>query len=138
MATEIPLAEELEFVQRYLEIERIRFEERLQVTVDVAQDAEQALVPALILQPLVENAIHHGIARRAEGGSIAIRATRGDGMLRLVVSDDVVCAPDVRERVGLSNTRARLQALYGARHRFTYGPNDHGFAVEIAIPCSAR
>ncbi|HYC91244.1 MAG TPA: histidine kinase [Thermoanaerobaculia bacterium] len=137
IATEIPLAEELEFVQRYLEIERIRFEERLQVSID-ARGVEEALVPALILQPLVENAIHHGIARRDEGGSIAIRATRDNGTLRLVVSDDVVCAAGVRERIGLSNTRARLQALYGQRHRFTYGPTDNGFAVEIAIPCSAR
>ena len=137
IAPEIPLSEELDFVRRYLEIEQIRFEERLRVSVDVAGDAEQALVPALILQPLVENAIHHGIARRDEGGSIAIKATRDDGMLRLLVSDDVVCASGVRERIGLSNTRARLQALYGPRHRFTYGPTDNGFAVEIAIPCSA-
>jgi two-component system LytT family sensor kinase len=138
MAQEIPLSEELDFVQRYLEIERIRFEERLRVRVDVTGGAEQVLVPALILQPLVENAIHHGIARSDDGGSIGIRATRDDGMLRLVVSDDVVCAPEVRERVGLSNTRARLQALYGRQHEFTYGPTGNGFAVEIAIPCSAR
>jgi two-component system, LytTR family, sensor kinase len=138
IAPEIPLSEELQFVQRYLEIERVRFEERLRVTVDVDDRAEDVLVPALILQPLVENAIHHGIARSAAGGSIAIRATRDDGMLRLLVSDDVVCADDVRERIGLANTRARLQALYGARHQFRYGPTPSGFAVEIAIPCSER
>ncbi|HVE72838.1 MAG TPA: histidine kinase [Thermoanaerobaculia bacterium] len=137
IATEIPLHEELEFVERYLEIERIRFEERLRVNIDVAPDTEQALVPALVLQPLVENAIHHGIARRSEGGSIQIRATRDNGMLRLLVTDDVSCAESVRERVGLSNTRARLNALYGARHQFEYGPTADGFAVEIAIPCSA-
>ncbi|HUR79788.1 MAG TPA: histidine kinase [Thermoanaerobaculia bacterium] len=135
---EIPLSEELEFVERYLQIERIRFEERLRVKVDVAPDAGRALVPALVLQPLVENAIHHGIARRSEGGEIQIKATRDDGMLRLLITDDVDCADNVRERVGLSNTRARLNALYGARHRFTYGPTADGFAVEIAIPCSGR
>ena len=138
MAPEIPLSEELEFVERYLEIERIRFEQRLRVTVDVGPGAAEALVPALVLQPLVENAIHHGVARNAEGGSIAIRARREDGMLRLSVTDDVAAGAEVREGVGLSNTRARLQALYGGRQRFTYGPKDGGFAVEIELPCSAR
>jgi signal transduction histidine kinase len=138
IATEIPLAEELDFVRRYLEIEQIRFEERLRVSVEVADGTQQALVPALILQPLVENAIHHGIARSDDGGSIAITATRDDGMLRVTVSDDVVCESGVRERIGLSNTRARLHALYGQRYRFDYGPTDNGFVVEIAIPCSAR
>ncbi|HVG24508.1 MAG TPA: histidine kinase, partial [Thermoanaerobaculia bacterium] len=137
IAQEIPLSEEIAFVQRYLEIERMRFEERLRVNVDVAAGTEDALVPALILQPLVENAIHHGIARRPDGGAIGIRALRRDDMLHLVVTDDVDGTPDVRERVGLSNTRARLQALYGSRHELRYGPTNFGFAVEIAIPCSA-
>ena len=139
IAPQIPLHQELDFVQRYLEIERVRFEERLHVTVDVERSAEEVLVPALILQPLVENAIHHGISRRSEGGSIVIRARREERWLHLDVHDDGrddrEAGGMVRERVGLRNTRARLQALYGNRHRLDYGPREKGFAVEIAIPC---
>ena len=138
IAAEIPLHEELDFVLRYLEIERVRFEERLKVHVDVERDAEDVLVPALILQPLVENAIHHGISKRSEGGSIAIRASRYYDTMRIVVRDDGGCGSEVRERVGLTNTRARLQALYGERQQLTYGPKADGFEVEITIPCSAR
>ena len=137
VAPKIPLHQELDFVQRYLEIERIRFEERLRVTVDVERSAEDLLVPALILQPLVENAIHHGIAKRTAGGSIVIRARREERWLHLLVRDDGTGAQEIRERVGLGNTRARLQALYGERHRLEYGASDKGFTVEIAIPCSA-
>ena len=138
IAPRIPLHQELDFVQRYLEIERIRFEERLRVTIDVERSAEDVLVPALLLQPLVENAIHHGIAKRAGGGAIAIRARREEKWLHLTVRDDGEGAGAVRERVGLGNTRARLQALYADQHRLEYGPADKGFAVEIAIPCSTR
>jgi two-component system LytT family sensor kinase len=141
IAPRIPLHQELDFVQRYLEIERVRFEERLRVTIDVERSAEEVLVPALILQPLVENAIHHGISKRSGGGSILIRARREEHWLHLLVRDDGDMddrAGVVRERVGLSNTRARLQALYGEGYRLEYGPKENGFAVEIAIPCSER
>jgi two-component system LytT family sensor kinase len=138
IAPRIPLHDEVDFVQRYLEIERVRFEERLRVTVDIERAAEDALVPALILQPLVENAIHHGISKRAEGGAIVIRARKDGEWLHLTVRDDGSPKGAVRERVGLTNTRARLQALYGDRHRLEYGANENGFSVEIAIPCSAR
>ena len=138
IAPKIPLHQELDFVQRYLEIERIRFEERLRVTVDVERSAEDVLVPALILQPLVENAIHHGIAKRNGGGSIIIRARREERWLHLLVRDDGETSGTVRERVGLSNTRARLQALYGDQHRLEYGPQEKGFTVEIAVPCFAH
>jgi two-component system LytT family sensor kinase len=138
IAPEIAFSEELDFVQRYLEIERIRFEERLRVIIDVERDAESALVPALILQPLVENAIHHGIARREAGGTIAIRASRDRDTLRITVRDDGGGTREVRERVGLSNTRARLHALYGTRYTLEYGPQSDGFEVEISIPCSVR
>lgn len=98
---------------------------------------KDVLVPALILQPLVENAIHHGISKRTDGGSIVIRARREERWLHLLVRDDGDGAGTVRERVGPGNTRARLQALYGDQHRLDYGAKDKGFAVEIAIPCSA-
>jgi sensor histidine kinase YesM len=138
IAPQIPLREEIDFVQQYLEIERIRFEERLRVTIDVERSAEDALVPALILQPLVENSIHHGIANRKEGGTIVIRARQEERWLHLVVRDDGGSAGAVRERIGLTNTRARLQALYGGQYRLEYGAKTNGFEVEIAIPCSAR
>ena len=138
IAPRIPLHQELDFVQQYLEIERVRFEERLRVTIDVERSAEDVLVPALILQPLVENAIHHGISKRNDGGSILIRARREERWLHLVVRDDGNGTGAVRERVGLGNTRARLQALYGEQHHLEYGAKENGFMVEIAIPCSAH
>jgi len=134
---EVTLQEELEFVRRYLEIEKIRFEDRLTVSVDVGHDVGEARVPTLALQPLIENAIHHGIASRLAGGSIAIRARRDDGTLRISVADDGVasCGEHPRERIGLANTRARLEQLYGAAQRFTFGASPAGgFVVEMVIP----
>ena len=133
---EIALEEELEFVRQYLEIERIRFEERLRVRFDVERGTERALVPSLALQPLVENAIHHGVARHADGGSIEIRARRDGESLRLTVRNEGRCS-SVREGIGLANTRARLRSLYGDRHGFWYGERDGAFEVEMVIPCFA-
>lgn len=134
---EIALEDEIEFVRRYLEIERIRFEERLHVDIDMERGTEQALVPSLALQPLVENAIHHGVARNAGSGSIEIRARRDAGFLHVTVRNDGTCET-VREGIGLANTRARLRSLYGERHRFTYGVHDGAFEVEMVIPCFGR
>jgi signal transduction histidine kinase len=133
---EITLNEELEFVRRYLEIEKIRFEDRLNVSVDVAHDVQDARVPTLALQPLIENAIHHGIAARPDGGSIAIKAHRHDDTLRISVADDGVGADTLpRERIGLANTRARLERLYGSAQRFTFAALPAGgFVVEMVIP----
>jgi signal transduction histidine kinase len=138
---EVTLNEELEFVRRYLEIEKVRFEDRLTVSVDVAKDAGEARVPTLALQPLIENAIHHGIASRPAGGLIAIRARRDDATLRISVSDDGVGAGDdhPRERIGLANTRARLERLYGAAQSFTFAASPvGGFVVEMVIPFHTR
>ena len=136
---EVSLERELEVLQPYLEIQQIRFRDRLTVEVAVAPDTLDALVPNLILQPLVENAIRHGIAPRATAGRVEIRAQRQDGMLHLRVTDDGVGlrdgGRDVKEGVGLGNTRARLQHLYGPRHRFEcHGGPSGGFTVSIAIP----
>jgi two-component system LytT family sensor kinase len=137
---EVTLAEELEFVRRYLEIEKIRFEDRLLVRLDVAPGIENASVPTLALQPLVENAIHHGIASRPAGGSIVIAARRDAEQLHISVTDDgigLVEHADVqpRERIGLANTRARLERLYGAAQRFTFGASPGGgCVVEMVIP----
>ena len=115
------LREELEFLKRYLEIEQIRFGDRLTVKVDVAVEAFDARVPNLILQPLVENAVRHGIEPHAKPGRIELRARRAVDTLVLEVSDNGKGLPASRlaaEGVGLSNTRARLQTLYGEAHGF--------------------
>ncbi len=136
LENEIPLRREIEFVRRYLEIEQVRFEERLTVTYDIASDALPARVPSLALQPLVENAIHHGIAPRPEGGAITIRAFREDARLRISVSDDGVGSDGrPRERIGLANTRARLEHLYGREQRLSFTETPQGgFRVDLEIP----
>ena len=117
---EIPLEKELEYLARYLEIERVRFHDRLTIETEVAEDAAHALVPTFILQPLVENAVRHGISRSTEAGIIRVIARRApDDRLVLTVWDSGVgfAAREggVREGVGMKNTRARLEQLYGSR-----------------------
>jgi LytS/YehU family sensor histidine kinase len=139
-AAEVTLARELEFVQRYLEIERIRFEERLRVEVTVEDAARQALVPTLVLQPLVENALRHGIDRRPEGGRVSIAARRSGDRLQLVVSNDgrpgAAPAPsDDRPHVGLANTRERLAQLYGKHFALHFVEQPAGGAeVVLELP----
>jgi signal transduction histidine kinase len=139
---EVPLDRELEVLDRYVEIQTVRFKDRLTVAFEIDPSVRRALVPNLILQPLVENAIRHGIAPRAAPGRIEIRATRVDGRLALRVTDDGVgAAPGVvpREGIGLSNARARLRSLYGTAHRFYAGRGPGGgFAVSIDIPFRVR
>jgi two-component system LytT family sensor kinase len=135
---EVPLEEELRIVQAYLEIEQARFEDRLQVRWRVEPSARAAIVPSLILQPLVENAVRHGIAPSAMRGTIEIAAERGKRTLRLTVRDDGVgIAPGqaAREGVGLANTRARLRQLYGARQslELTEEPGG-GVCVRVTLP----
>jgi two-component system LytT family sensor kinase len=114
----VPLAEELSFVERYIELQLMRFGDRLNVIVDVPLDLYGALVPGLILQPLVENAIQHGIGRCIEGGVIRVAAVRQEETLIVSVHNDGPgLAPDGVESssgVGISNTRGRLATLYGA------------------------
>jgi signal transduction histidine kinase len=116
---EVPLSEEIEFIQRYLDIEGLRFEDRLRVRIDVEPGLFDALVPNLILQPLVENAIRHGIARRGTAGGVRITATQDHNRILLSVRDDgpglgEEAASGGKAGVGLENTRARLHRLYGA------------------------
>jgi signal transduction histidine kinase len=132
-----PLREELEIVGRYLEIERIRFGDRLAVEVTVDPEALGASVPAFILQPLVENSVRHGVARRRGPGRVEIRAERRDGVLELRVRDDGPGLPgDWQDRagvgVGLANTRARLDCLYGAGHSLELRSAPAG-GVEVTI-----
>ncbi len=140
---EIPLDQELHFLDRYLLIEQIRFGDRLRVEKQVDPATLNALVPTLILQPLVENAIRHGIETRIAPGLVRVVAQRNGQDLRLEVSDSgrgVGPAPSepIREGVGLSNTRARLQELYGGSAALNLQwPKAGGLTAEIRLPWRA-
>jgi two-component system LytT family sensor kinase len=114
---QVPLGEELEFTQKYLDIQKVRFAERLEFSVDVPEELLSAQVPSLILQPMVENAVKHGIAKRVQGGAIRIAAARSNGTLTLSVYNDGPSLPAGWETrapgIGISNVRTRLQSLYG-------------------------
>lgn len=137
---EIPLKQELEFLEKYLEIEQMRFHDRLSVNMDISPDVLDASVPNMILQPLVENAIKHGIAPRSSGGRIDINAARSNGHLEIEVSDDGLGVPfgdlnNLPEGVGLSNTRRRLRHLYGDEHKFDLRKLEKGgLGVSLEIP----
>ncbi len=134
---EVTLQEEINFLTLYLGIERIRLRDRLEVCLEVDEGARVALVPHLILQPLVENAIRHAIAPRVEGGSVTVLAKRCGDRLQLLVRDD---GPGLQSNpnttgLGLRNTRQRLQHLYPGTHQFLIrnGPTV-GAEVQIEIP----
>lgn len=135
-AHEIPLRQELSFLERYLEIEQTRFGSRLKVQIEIAPEAFEALVPNLLLQPLVENAIQHGIEPRAKGGEVGISARRVNDELVLQVRDNGAgLTGDSQDGVGLSNTRARLAQLYGKKQRLEMRNIDlGGVAVTASIP----
>ena len=137
-AQEVTLKQELDFIDRYLEIEKTRFRDRLSVSQSVDPNLLDAWVPNLILQPLVENAIRHGISRRAGGGRLEIEARRAGERVVLAVRDDGPGLPDegpARDGVGLSNTRGRLQQLYGAAHGFEIRNREPGgLEVTLSFP----
>jgi two-component system LytT family sensor kinase len=136
----VPLEEELTLVDRYLAIQAVRFENRLTIERHVAPETAAALVPSMILQPVLENAIEHGVAAECGPSWIAIQTSRENGRLRLEVSDSgpgFHSALPARsgQGIGLVNTRARLEQLYGANQRIEYGRSaSGGAAVTIVIP----
>ncbi len=137
----VTLNQEVEALNLYLDIEKVRFDERLQVVYDVHQEYQQALIPSLLLQPLVENAIKYAISKSVAGGSIRVGAYRFDTELLLEVADDGPGLSPQAEQplpghgVGMANTRNRLQELYGDRQSLTLGDNaPHGLVVSIRIP----
>lgn len=145
---EIPLRQELAILEHYLAIMQVRFHDRLAVAVEVEPGAEHALVPRFVLQPLVENALQHGIARRPGAGRVEVRARRdGAGLLHLSVTDDGAGlrgeegdGDRLREGVGLSNTRRRIRELYGPAARLEVVDRDgRGLTVALSIPfrCAA-
>lgn len=132
---EVPLHRELDLLEEYIELMQIRFQGKLEVRIDAASDVRNALVPNLLLQPIVENAIKHGVGRQG-GGSIAIVARREGDTLSLLVRDDGPGAPDQGGDlgVGLTNTNARLAAMYGDAHQVRLRRDDGATLAEITVP----
>jgi len=134
--SQVSLAEEVEYLQRYLELQKLRFGERLHVTTDISSDVLAARVPNLLLQPLVENAIKHGIAKRAAGGNVRISGARDKDNLRLCIYNDAPDAPidwqEPKTGVGLSNLRSRLQILHGNASQLDLRQADTG-GVEVIV-----
>jgi LytS/YehU family sensor histidine kinase len=138
----VPLSDELDMVREYLAIEQARFPDRLRCSIDAAADALDTPVPPLILQPLVENAVRHGVSRTSTAGRIVVRAAVHNGTLELSVSDD---GPGIENGsapssgTGLRNTRERLAELYGARGRLDVRRGASGGTVAtVTIPRSDR
>jgi hypothetical protein len=138
---EVPLHEEIAFVNRYLAIMQQRYGDRLKVTLDIRPDVEEALVPNLVLQPLVENALVHGVGRSARAGSVLVRAQREGDMLELTVRDD---GPGLDngtpiERIGLRNTRMLLEQLYGEKQQLTIATHvEGGVVTTVLLPFHER
>ena len=134
----IPFGEELRLLRQFLEIERVRFGDRLRVAWDVTEETRDCAIPPLLLQPLVENAVRHGIAHLVEGGEIVVRASTRDG--RLYIAVDHPCDPDRPPRrgagVGLDNVRRRLDSAFGSEAAARPSEQAGMFSVELVMPCS--
>jgi signal transduction histidine kinase len=132
----IPLSEEITLVETFLAIERVRFGDRLRTKFDVAEDVRQVAVPPLMLQPLVENAVHHGVAHLLEGGEVCVQARRREGLVEIVVENP--CDPDRPPSrstgVGLNNVRSRIEALAGDRASVDVDARETSFRVSILLP----
>jgi len=136
---QVPLAEELDFTQKYLDIQKARFAERLEFSVNVPEELLPAQVPSLILQPMVENAVKHGIARRVQGGAIRITAFRSNGTLTMRVYNDGPSLPTGWEKsqsgIGIQNVRTRLQSLYGDRFELSMqNRQPGGVEATVSVP----
>jgi two-component system LytT family sensor kinase len=139
---EVTLRRELALLDLYVDIVKVRFQDRLTVDIRIDDAALDALVPTFILQPLVENAVKHGIERRTEGGCVTVEGMRdGDALVLRVINDApgeasiVVPSSTSRTGVGIRNTRARLEQLYGARQRFTLERDaERGVVAEVRLP----
>jgi len=135
---EVPLGEEMQFLEKYLDIQKVRFAERLQLSLDVPRELYPVQVPSLILQPIVENAIKHGIAKQARGGWIRVSAFRSDGRLILrVYNDGPNLAADwekTQSGIGICNVRTRLETLYGDGFDFNLRNLAAGVEVLVSMP----
>jgi two-component system, LytTR family, sensor kinase len=137
---EVRLEEELAFLDRFVELQRMRFGERLEVAYRIDEGVRQAMVPRLLLQPLVENALRHGFARRVGAGRVEVLAEAYEGRLHLVVADDGPGLPPgqtvpAHEGIGIGNTRARLRQLYGEEQSLEFErPTGGGLKVHLWLP----
>lgn len=144
----VSLAHELETSRLYLDIEKVRFAERLRLNIDIEKAAENAMVPTMLLQPLIENSIKHAISKSETGGTISIIARVEEGKLRLEVSDDGPGLPEyegesdmlvLSQGVGVSNIRNRLQQIYGDEHALSfYNGENGGLTVMVEIPYDTK
>jgi sensor histidine kinase YesM len=137
---EVTVRQEMDFLARYIEIQKVRFSDRLSVDVAIEPAAMEARIPNLLLQPIVENAILHGVAPKPGPGRVEVRGRVEDGQLLLEVRDDGPGLGDgghrAKEGVGLSNTRERLAKIYGAHGQLSLRSEPgHGVAVQIILPC---
>ena len=137
---EVTVRQELDFLERYIDIQKARFSDRLAVSIAIEPEAMEARIPNLLLQPLVENAILHGIAAKSGPGRVDVRGRVEEGRLHLEVSDDGPGLPvggkRAKEGVGLSNTRERIEKIYGANGRLTLRSEPgRGVTVQIVLPC---
>ena len=133
----VPLGRELEFVERYLDLQKLRFGDALQVAIEVPGDLLAYEVPSVVLQPIVDNAIKHGISQRVDGGTVHIGASRSDSMLTLTVYNDgprVGTRPGFDLGTGFVNLRARLGMLYGTAFHLTIDNVDAGVRVALSLP----
>ncbi len=144
VSQEVTLEKELEFLKHYLEIEQVRFKDRLKIEMRIQPETRRARVPYLLLQPMVENAIRHGIGRKAEGGTVEISSEKENDLLHIMIQDDggglhqqSDTDSPVKQGLGLSNTRSRLEKLYGDRFQFELSNRpDSGTIVSLTIPFS--
>jgi two-component system LytT family sensor kinase len=134
----IALADELKLIETFLAIEEVRFGDRLRRRLDVTEEALTMTVPALLLQPLVENAVHHGIAHLIEGGEIRISAKVRGSLLDIVVENscDADRPPSRGTGLGLANVRGRVESMYGTRARMDVETEAERFRVLLALPAS--
>ncbi len=134
---DVSLRKELDFVECYLEMQKVRFPKRLSVRMEIDENSMESRVPVLILQPLIENAVRHGIAQNPRPGEISIQSRKSDGALHLKIRDTGpgISNPSVQEGIGLANTKRRLQHMYGNEFRFEIKNEDTGgLLVSLEIP----
>jgi LytS/YehU family sensor histidine kinase len=132
----VPLEEEVGILRRYLEIQRARFPDRMSFAIDMDPATRRAAVPVLVLQPLAENAVRHGIAMTSAPGVVQVRSFRDNGRLRIEMFNSGTLREHLERRIGLRNTVERLEQLYGADYRFDLGSANGGVMASLSIPWS--
>lgn len=137
----IPLSQELKYVSTYLEIEHTRFQDRMEVDIQIEKDVQESRIPALLLQPLVENAVKHGISKCPDGGAISIAIKKHDNKVEIIVTNDFKkingSTKDAGYGIGISNVKNRLEQIYGQDFSFDYYIKESKYSSKIIIPFNA-